>query len=46
MQFFVLHDLMLFEETITYILMGVTVLSALGWWVFVIGKEPKDEGHH
>lgn len=46
MEFHVFHDMMLFEESITYIIMGVTILAALAWWVFIIGKEPKSNGHH
>jgi hypothetical protein len=46
MEFHVFHDLMLHEESIVYSLMGVIVLAALGWWIFLTGKEPKDNNHH
>jgi len=46
MQYYVFHDLMLHEESITYVLMGVIVLLSLGWWIFLTGKEPKDDNHH
>lgn len=46
MEFFVYHDFMVFTKGVAYILMAVFLACALGWWMFLTGKEPKDPGHH
>lgn len=38
---FTLHDFMLHTKTITYVLMGVALVSFVGYWVFLTGREEK-----
>jgi hypothetical protein len=46
MEFHVYHDFMVYTKGVAYILMAVTLGVALGWWMFLTGKEPKDDNHH
>lgn len=38
---YTLHDFMLHTKTITYVLMGVALVSFVGYWAFLTGREEK-----
>ncbi len=46
MEFHVYHDMMVFTKGVAYIMMAGFLVIALGWWLFLTGKEPKDNNHH
>ncbi len=39
--FYTLHAFMLHSKSITYILMGVTLLCFVGFWMFLTGRDEK-----
>ncbi len=39
--FYTLHDFMLHTKSITYILMGVALVSFVGYWLFLTGRDEK-----
>ena len=46
MEFHIYHDMMVFEKACAYILMVVALVCSVGWWKFLIGKEPKESAAH
>jgi hypothetical protein len=38
-EFYTLHDFMLFTKGATYYLMGGIVLSVLGFWLYLTGRD-------
>jgi hypothetical protein len=46
MEYHVYHDFMVHTKGVAYVLMGLILCGAVGWWLFLTGKEPKDNGHH
>jgi hypothetical protein len=41
--FYTLHDFLVYTKSAAYILMGVSVLGILGFWLYITGRdEDKD----
>ncbi|MFO7558133.1 MAG: hypothetical protein R6X10_04835 [Desulfobacterales bacterium] len=40
--FYTLHDFLLYSESITYILMLLSLLGILGFWVFLTARDEDD----
>ncbi len=38
-EFYTLHDFMLFTKGVVYYLMGVIVLSILGFWLYITARD-------
>lgn len=46
MEFHIYHDEMVFAKACAYILMAIALVSFVGWWKFITGKEPKENTYH
>ena len=46
MEFHVYHDFMVFAKGQAYIMMGIFLAAFVGWWLFITGKEPKEDHTH
>ena len=42
-QFYTLHDFLVYTKGAAYILMGVTLLGILGFWLFLTGRDEDKE---
>jgi len=46
MEFHIYHDMMVVAKGHAYILMVIALACSVGWWKFLIGKEPKESSVH
>ncbi len=44
-QFYTLHDFLVYTKGAAYILMGVTLLGLLGFWLYLTGRDEDKEIH-
>jgi hypothetical protein len=42
MEFHIYHDMMVSAKAHAYILMAIALICSVGWWKFLMGKEPKE----
>ncbi len=43
--FYTLHDFLIYTKGAAYILMGVSVLGILGFWLFITGRDEEKDIH-
>lgn len=43
--FYTLHDFLVYTKFVAYILMGLTLLGFLGFWLFLTGRDEDKEIH-
>ncbi len=43
--FYTLHDFLVYTKGAAYILMGVSVLGILGFWLYITGRDEEKDIH-
>jgi hypothetical protein len=41
--FYTLHDFLVYTKGAAYILMGVTILGILGFWLYITGRDEEKD---